>query len=64
MGDYGYSQRNLVDDVYDGVFEKLYITDNDTEKILYDNRYKGLEKAANVAKELWLNIVDWFIETL
>ncbi len=63
-GDYGYSQRNLVDDVYDGVFEKLYITDNDTEKILYDNRYKGLEKVANVAKELWLNIVDWFIETL
>lgn len=63
-GDYGYSQRNLVDDVYDGVFEKLYITDNNTEEVLYDNRYKGFEKVANVAKELWLSIVDWFVETL
>lgn len=63
-GDYGYSQRNLVDDVYDGVFEKLYITDNNTEEVLYDNRYKGFEKVANVTKKLWLSIVDWFVETL
>lgn len=63
-GDYGYSQRNLVDDVYDGVFEKLYVIDSDTDEILYDNRYKGFEKVANVAKNIWLNIVNWFIETL
>ncbi|WP_196001610.1 glycoside hydrolase [Clostridium sp. 1001271B_151109_B4] len=63
-GDYGYSQRNLVDDVYDGVFEKLYVIDSDTDEILYDNRYKGFEKIANVAKNIWLNIVNWFIETL
>lgn len=63
-GDYGYSQRNLVDDVYDGVFEKLYITDYNTEEVLYDNRYNGIEKIVSVTKTAWLNIVNWFIETL
>lgn len=63
-GNYGYSQRNIVDDVYDGVFEKLYITDSESDKILYDNRYKGIKKLNNFIKKLWLDIVNWFIETL
>lgn len=63
-GDVGYSQRNLVDDVYDGVFEKLYITDNNTEEIIYDNRYKGMEKLVNTAKGIWSKVVNWFIENL
>ena len=39
-GEYGYSQRNIADDVYDGVFKSLYLTtSNNTEgKILIDYR--------------------------
>jgi hypothetical protein len=45
-GGYGYSQRNLADDVYDGVFNNFKITANDTEKetILYDKSYTGVAK--------------------
>lgn len=31
-GGYGWSQRNLADDVYDGVFEKILIADNSIEQ--------------------------------
>lgn len=38
--EYGYSQRNIADDVYDGVFQDLLITDA-KGNILYDNQLQG-----------------------
>ena len=39
LGEYGYSQRNLADDVYDGVFEDLVIVDMDKEdEVIYMNK--------------------------
>lgn len=59
----GYSQRNIVDDVYDGVFEDLIIRDNN-EQILYGNSLNGFEKIIYSIKDTWNSIINWFIKTL
>jgi hypothetical protein len=63
-GDYGWSQRNLADDVYDGVFEKLIITENmgaETEKVLYDSRLQGFDAVRLKVKQLWGALINWFV---
>jgi hypothetical protein len=63
--EYGYSQRNLADDVYDGVFEDLVITEIDDEKkILYINKLQGIELVKEMVLQRWNKILDWFIENL
>lgn len=59
-----YSQRNLYDDVYDGVFEQLVVATSDSKKILYDNHLHGLDKVQNRIEKTWSNIVNWFVENL
>lgn len=62
-GEYGYSQRNIADDVYDGVFQKLKITDlNDNE--LYNSSLKGIDKTIYSIKNSFNKVVDWFIKYL
>lgn len=69
-GGYGYSQRNLTDDVYDGVFEKIVITENesviseDNGTVIYDNCLHGRELFFFRITEIWKNILSWFIKTL
>ena len=66
-GGYGWSQRNLADDVYDGVFEKLVITENtgaESERILFDGRLQGFEAVKYKAKRLWEAVINWFIVNL
>lgn len=60
---YGYSQRNLLDDVYDGVFKNLVIK-NAQNQVLYDNRLSGMEKIKDRAKSKWEAVMNWFIQTL
>lgn len=63
-GGYGWSQRNLADDVYDGVFDKLLITENtgiETEKILYDSKPQGLDAVKIKVKQLWESLINFFI---
>lgn len=63
-GGYGWSQRNLADDVYDGVFEKLIITENmgaEKEKILFDSSMQGFDAAKFTVKQLWEALINWFI---
>jgi len=59
-----YSQRNLYDDVYDGVFEQLVVSTSDSKKIIYDNQLHGLDKVQNRIEKTWSNIVNWFVENL
>lgn len=59
-----YSQRNLYDDVYDGVFEKLVVSLSDSKEILYDNQLHGLNKVWSSIKTEWSNILNWFVENL
>lgn len=66
-GDYGWSQRNLADDVYDGVFEKLTITENtgaEKEKILFDSSLQGFDAVKFKARQLWESMIHWFITNL
>ncbi|HWR56223.1 MAG TPA: glycoside hydrolase, partial [Negativicutes bacterium] len=63
-GEYGWSQRNLADDVYDGVFAKLMITENtgaEKEKILFDGRLQGFSAVQYKIKGLWEALINWFI---
>lgn len=66
-GGYGWDQRNLADDVYDGVFEKLIITENagvENEKALFDSRMQGFDAAKLKVKQLWEALINWFVVNL
>ena len=61
----GYSQRNLADDVYDAVFERLSVySADDSSQVLYRNVLTGVEKAAQTVSNIWNAIVDWFVRNL
>ena len=60
-GGWGYSQRNVADDVYDAVFQDLHVTDNGT---VYDNRLHGLAWVWNGVKNVWNTVLNWFIDNL
>jgi hypothetical protein len=65
-GEYGWSQRNLADDVYDGVFEKLIITENSgakKNKILFDSSVQGFDAFIYTLKQQWNTIINWFVAT-
>ena len=63
FGEYGYSQRNIADDVYDGVFKELKITDIN-EEVLYDANLKGFELIKYNVKNTFNKVINWFIRTL
>jgi hypothetical protein len=63
-GGYGWSQRNLADDVYDGVFDKLIITENlgvEKEKNLFDSRLQGFDAVKFKMKQFWDILINFFI---
>jgi hypothetical protein len=62
-GEYGYSQRNIVDDVYDGVFKDFKVTDINN-KVLYDSSLKGVEALTYNIKSSFNKLVNWFIKNL
>ena len=63
-GDFRYSQRNISDDVYDGVFNKITIKDADTDESIYSNVYQGKEKATHSVRDFWNSLINWFIKNL
>lgn len=65
-GGEAYSQRNLADDVYDGVFVDFEVTENtgaDEETVLYDNKMHGFEWFCWKSEKIWKTVINWFIET-
>ena len=61
-GGWGYSQRNVADDVYDGVFKNLVVT---TEAgTVYDGRLKKTDKIIDEAGKIWTRTLNWFITNL
>ncbi|MCR5801035.1 MAG: polysaccharide deacetylase family protein [Lachnospiraceae bacterium] len=59
--EYGYSQRNIADDVYDAVFEEVSIIDDDTQGVIYTNKLKGASKGFQAVKDGVNNLINWFI---
>lgn len=57
-----FSQRNLTDVVYDGVFTDLHFTHE--EEVIYSNRLTKWEKVEAETKDIFKNIVVWFVEHL
>lgn len=62
-GNYGYSQRNIADDVYDGVFKGFKVTSINNE-VLYDSSLKGVEAVTYKIKSSSNKLVNWFIKNL
>lgn len=68
-GGEGWSQRNLADDVYDAVFEKLIVKTNpadDTEKQepLFSLELTGWEKVQFNINQAWELLLGWFLKHL
>ena len=61
-GGWGYSQRNVADDVYDGVFKDLTIAEQD--ETLYTNCLSGWEKFTDTVADLWNRTLNWAITNL
>lgn len=62
-GGYGWSQTNYADDVYDGVFEKLSVTDAEGT-VLYENVLHGWDALRTRTTQVWNAVVDWFVTYL
>lgn len=65
-GGEAYSQRNLADDVYDGVFVDFEVTQNtgaEEEVVLYDNKMHGFEWFCQKSEQIWNSVINWFIDT-
>ena len=60
----GYSQRNIYDDVYDGIFDKLTIYDLKTEEEYINMNLEGLDKLIYETENKINKIINWFINTL
>ncbi len=58
-----WSQRNLADDVYDGVFESLIITApiGSKESLIYSTELTGLDKWKFDANQKWESVLGWFL---
>jgi hypothetical protein len=63
--DYGYSQTNLADDVYDGVYSGLKVEEiipgKEEAPILYDVHYTGIEKYKRQINHSWEKLLDWIL---
>ena len=64
-----WSQRNLADDVYDGVFHKVRLLSNtgragSEERVIYTSEYTGWEKMKMNMKESWDALIGWFLKYL
>ncbi len=62
-----WSQRNLADDVYDAVFEKLKVTTNTgkkdgEEKVLFTTELSGADKMLFTLQETWEKVLFWFLK--
>lgn len=61
-GGWGYSQRNVADDVYDGIFQNVIIKSGD--KTVYDNSLHGFDAVANSVGTAFNRVLNWFITNL
>ncbi|MBO4457489.1 MAG: glycoside hydrolase [Butyrivibrio sp.] len=62
--EYGYSQRNIADDVYDGVFEKVTVRNLDNKKVVYTNELSGSQRIIRKVERIFNSVVNWFITNI
>ncbi len=64
-----WSQRNLADDVYDGIYEGLVIRDNtglelDKEEVLFSSELTGWQKRQLELQRIWESVLGFFLKYL
>ena len=64
-----WSQRNLADDVYDGIFHQVRLLSHtgragSDERVIYTSEYTGWEKTKKNMEERWDALIGWFLEYL
>lgn len=64
FGGFGASQRNIADDVYDGVFKNLVVTSPDDQRTYYDERLHGWDLFKDKWSKFWNAVINWFIVNL
>ncbi len=57
-------QRDWDDDVYDGVFKELTVTDADTNTVLFTSQYSGWELFKYKASKYLNVVINWFVNNL
>ncbi len=62
--EYGYSQRNIADDVYDAVFSRVEIKNSETDEMIYTNKLQGVDKSVQIVKDTVNNLINWFITNI
>lgn len=60
--EYVYSQRNLADDVYDGVFNKIVVESQ--KNTVFDSCLEGFDKVKYYTTVYFDKVLNWFITTL
>ena len=56
-----WSQRNLADDVYDGVFERLIVSKADDSHVIYSTELKGWDKVKFDVNQKWESVLNFFL---
>lgn len=64
FGGFGASQRNIADDVYDGVFKNLVVTSPDDQRTYYDECLRGWDLFKDKWNNFWNAVINWFIVNL
>ena len=65
-GEFGWSQRNIVDDVYDGVVEELVITENtgaEKEAVIYSDKLDTFSSYKLKLQRKLEALLNWFMDT-
>ncbi len=65
--EYLFSQRNLADDVYDGVFQSLIIHEPisgelEEKNVYFSNGLSEVDYYKSKAAEIWKSVANWFIK--
>ena len=63
--EYGYSQRNITDDIYDARFENFYISEyQNPDNKMFSNKLEGWAAIWAFIVNIWNAILNWFIKYL
>lgn len=71
----GFSQRNITDNVYDGIFDRITVTgtanpadgisgDSSDDTVIFTNRASGWDRTLHTLKLVFNKVVNWFIKNL
>lgn len=55
------NERNPLDNIYDGVFSGILMTENESQSPIFDSSLKGMDAFVANTTDIWNTVIDWFI---